>query len=116
MRARRALPVAVALLLVLTACASMPPERIAYNSIDGAKAGVAAAVSAWGDLYAQGRYTNADREKVQAGYKKFEASVAVATDLARVATNEEQKRNAMAYINAAASDLMALLRAFDVVR
>lgn len=93
----------------------MPPDRIAYNSIDGAKAGVTAAVKAWGDLYQQGRYTDADREKVKQAYQRFEASVAVAVDLSKTATNDEQKRNAMAYVNAAASDLMALLRAFNVV-
>lgn len=107
---------ALFLVSVMTACASMPPDRIAYNSIDGAKAGVNAALRAWNDLYQQGRYTDADRDKVKAAYEKFEASVAVSVDIAKVATDEDQKRNAMAYVNAAASDLMALLRAFDVVR
>ena len=111
----RAVPVLL-LCLAISACATMPPDRIAYNTIDGAKAGVEAAVKAWGDLYQQGKYTNADREKVKVAYQRFEAAVAVTVDIAKTATNEEQKRNAMAYVNAAASDLMALLRAFDVVK
>jgi len=111
---RRVLPLIVVLALV--SCASMPPDRIAYNTIDGAKASVEAAVKAWGDLYQQGRYTDADREKVKAAYQKFEAAVAVAVDLARVASDDAQKRNALAYLNAAAADIMQLLREFDVVQ
>lgn len=103
-------------LAVTSACASMPPDRFTYNSIEGAKAGVTAAVKAWGDLYTAGRYTDADREKVKKAYLKFEAAVAVAVDLSATATNPEQKKNAMAYINNAAADIMALLRAFDVVK
>lgn len=115
-RSRGFAALAIFLVLALSACASMPPDRIAYNSVEGAKDGVAAAVKAWGDLYTQGRYTEADREKVKAAYEKFEAAVAISVDIAKVATNDEQKRNAMAYVNAAASDLMRLLREFDLVK
>jgi hypothetical protein len=113
---QRNLAVVLVALVALSACASMPPDRIAYNSIDGAKAGVVSAVKAWGDLYQQGKYTDADREKVKKAYEKFEAALAVAVDIARTATNEEQKKNALAYVNAAASDIMRLLREFEVVK
>ena len=93
----------------------MPPDRVAYNTIDGAKEGVTAAVKAWGSLYQQGRYTDADRERVKAAYAKFEAAVAVAVDIAKTATNDQQKTNALAYVNAAAADLMRLLREFEVI-
>ena len=113
---QRKLAFTIVLALALVACASMPPDRIAYNSIDGAKAGVVAAIKAWNELYQQGRYTDADRAKVEAAYNKFGASVAVAVHIAKTATTEEQKTNALAYINAAASDFMRLLREFDVVK
>lgn len=114
-RVRRTAYVAV-LLVALTACASVPPDRIAYNSIEGATLGVQAAVKAFGDLYAQGKYTDTDRAKVEAAYKKYQAAALVAVDIARTATDQQQKTNALAYINAAATDLMRMLRELEVVR
>ena len=113
---RVAVPLAFFLLLTLAACATMPPDRIAYNSIEGATVGVQSAVKAWGDLYAQGKYTDTDRAKVESAYKKFQASALVAVDIAKTATDPNAKTNALAYVNAAAGDILRLLRELEVIK
>jgi hypothetical protein len=105
---------AIFLVVALAACASMPPDRIAYNTLDGVTRGVQAGVKAWGDLYAQGHYTAADRAKVEAAYKKFQAANRLAIAIAEAADSEDQKRSALAIANAAADELFALLRALGV--
>jgi hypothetical protein len=101
---------AVVLACVISACASLPPDRIAYNSIEGAVVGTQAAVKAFNELYQAGKYTDADRLKVRAAYEKFQKAAALAAAVAQAATTPEQSHSALAIINAAGDELLALIR------
>ncbi len=92
----------------------MPPDRIAFNSLDGVTRGVQAGVKAWGELYHAGHYTDADKAKVELAYRKFQAANRLAIAIAEAATDEEQKGSALAIANAAADELFALLRELGV--
>ena len=106
-----AVPLAVLLLVTMAACATMPPDRIAYNSIEGAVIGVQSAVKVWGSL---GPHSDAEVAKVKAAYEKFQAGTRLAIAIAEAATNKEQKATALSIVNAAAGDLFALLRELGV--
>jgi len=113
LRGRRSLPALAVLSLVvaLAACASMPPDRIAYNSIEGAVIGVQSAVKVWGSL---GPHDAAEVAKVKAAYEKFQAGTRLAIAIAEAATDKQQKATALTIVNAAADELFALLRELGV--
>ena len=114
-RARLVAPLALAVaLMALVACASTPPDRIAYNSLSSVTIGVQAGIKVWGELYAQGHYTDADRDKVKAAYEKFQAANRLAIAIAEAATDKDQKHSALAIANAAADELFTLLRVLGV--
>ena len=76
----------VAILLIVSACSSAPPDRIVYNSLDGAVEGVQTAMRAFNDVYQAGKATEAQRGQVLAAYAKFQVAAAAAAKIAPGAT------------------------------
>ena len=109
-------PVLVAaLVLMVVACASTPPDRIAYNSIDGCVTGVQAAVSAFKAGKAAGTIADPDgskEAKVKDVYAKFQVAVGAAIDIAAAATTPDQKNQALAIAQAAATSALSIVNAF----
>lgn len=111
MNRQRSLAVLV-LLTFLVACASTPPDRIAYTSINAAVDGVQTALKAWNEAYYQPGVKvdpakwNASRDKVQEAYVKFQASANLAVTLAKDIT---QADNALKIVNDAANQVVALI-------
>ena len=103
------------LVLAVVACASTPPDRILFNSIDDAVAGVQAAVSAFKTGKAHGLIADADgskEAKVRAAYSKFQTVAAAAVDLSVAATTPGQVSAALAVAQAAADDALSVINAF----
>lgn len=105
---------ALALLFSLASCASTP-QRIAYTSINAAVDAVQTGLKVWNEAYyipgmkVDPVTWNANRDKVQASYVKFQASAQLATTLAQDVT---QKANALQIVNDAAAPVIALLQSF----
>lgn len=112
----RAIAVA-AVILVTLACASTPPDRVAYTSINAAVDAVQTALKVWNDTYyAPGVKVdpvtwNARRDQVNAAYVKFQATAQLAVTLAQDVT---QKDNALKIISDAAGQILALIQALGV--
>src|SRR5512135_604437 len=100
------------LLTFLVACASAPPDRIAYTSISAAVDGVQAALKAWNEgYYVPGVKVdpvkwNASRDKLNAAYAQFQASAQLATTIAQDVANKDA---AQKIINDAASQIVTLI-------
>lgn len=95
------------LVLALVACASAPPDRIVYNTLDGAVTGVQTAMRAFNDLYQAGKASEADRQKVLDGYAKFQQVALTAAKIAPEAT--APNANATQVALDAASQLVTLI-------
>lgn len=110
---------AVLVLTMLVGCASSP-DRVAFNSIDGAISAAQAGVAAFKTLYNEGvkspdpvvvqRWKDND-VKARAAYAKFQKAALVATD---VAAGLGQKDSALTIVSNAYADLIETLRAFGV--
>lgn len=105
----------VAVLAILSGCGSMPPDRIAYNSIDAAVTGVQQGMKAFNEVYQKGGATDADRDKVLAAYAKFQVVAKAAVDLTRNLP-PGQDANVTALVTVAAQDLFDILRQFGVLQ
>lgn len=109
-------PVVVLLLVIyVAACASTPPDRIAYNSIDACVTGVQAAVSAFKAGKANGTIadTNGSKEAtVRNVYAKFQVAAGAAVDISDAATTPNQKNQALAIAQAAANATVSIIATF----
>lgn len=114
-RKRTFISLALVTILFAVACASTPPDRIAYTSINAAVDAVQTALKVWNEqFYSPGvkldpATWNAKRDQVQAAYTKFQASANLAVTLAQDVT---QKDNALKVVNDAAAPVIALLQSF----
>ena len=115
MNRQRSLAVLV-VLTFLVACASAPPDRIAYTSISAAVDGVQTALKAWNEGYYQPGVKvdpakwNASRDKLNTAYVQFQASAQLAATLAQDIT---QKDTAQKIINDAAGQVLLLIAALE---
>jgi hypothetical protein len=102
----------IALVLLSTSCASTPPDRVAFTSISAAVDGVQNALRAWNEGFYQPGVKvdpakwNANRDKANAAYTKFQGTARVAATLAQ---DVAQKENAQKIINDAAAQILMLL-------
>jgi hypothetical protein len=106
-------PVALVVLLAV-ACASTPPDRVAYNTIRGAVVSVQAGMSGFNVIYQSGKATEADRERVLAAYAKFQKTAALAIDIA-ASLPPGQEPNVVALVNVAAQDVFDLLKVWGLL-
>ena len=104
------------LLTFLVACASTPPDRIAYTSINAAVDGVQTALKAWNDVYYSPGVKvdpvkwNASRDQLNAAYVRFQASATLATTIAQDVTKQA---SAQQIINDAASQVLTLISVLE---
>jgi len=102
---------AVVLLLaaaVLSSCASTPPDRIAYNTLDDATTGVITAMRTFNEFYQRGKATEEQRTKVLDWYAKWQAAARLAVKIAPQATAPDPNLVTIALNNAAG--LVGLIR------
>lgn len=102
----------VVAVLLSAACASTPPDRIAYTSIDSAVTAVQLGMRGFNDLYQAGKFTKEDRAKVLDAYVKFQSVATAAATLAEKATNETEKATALDLISTAAAEVLRVVAAF----
>ena len=102
----------VILAVMAVACSGVPPSRVAFNSIQDATVGVQTAVQSFNALYQQGKFTDADREKVKAAYEKFQRVALLANSISSAATDPNAPVTALTVINAAADDFFNAVRIF----
>lgn len=113
--ARRRIFICAAVALIsfsLLACASTPPDRIAYNSIDGATTAVQTAVGVFKQMKAAGQIQDVDGSKeaqVRDAYAKFQKTALLAVDLSQDIT---QGQNALKIVSDAAVSALAVINAF----
>lgn len=88
-------------LAFLSACASTPRDRVAYNSISAAAEGVNTAMRTFNDLYQAGKATEDQRAQVLAAYAKYQAVALVAVKVAPGATAPDANLLAVALDSAA---------------
>jgi len=95
-------------LVILNAAAGCKStaDRIAYNTLDGAVSAVQAGMTGFNAYYQAGKATEEQRLQVLAAYKKFQASVNVAIDVAKLSTTGQIDMRA---VSEAAGDLLALI-------
>lgn len=116
MRQRQRLVVGCIIALFLVACASTPPDRVAYTSIDQAVNAAQASLKAWNEgFYAPGVLKdpatwNARRDKAAAAYLHFQVAARLATT---VASDLNQQANATKIASDAAADLIALIASLE---
>ncbi|MBK8138463.1 MAG: hypothetical protein IPK52_22065 [Chloroflexi bacterium] len=95
---------------VLYGCASTPPDRRAYATIDSATEAVQTSMRVFNDLYQQGKFTAADRTKVIKAYEDFRAVALAAANVAPTLTDEH--KSATDKVSAAAVELIRLVEHF----
>lgn len=98
----------LAVLAFLSACASTPPDRIAYNTLDDATAGVITGMKTFNEFYQRGKATEEQRTKVLDWYGKWQAAARLAVKIAPQATAPDPNLVAIA-LNSAA-ELVGLIR------
>ena len=94
------------------ACASTPPDRIAYTSVMSATDAVQAGMKAANDMYVAGKLTDEQRATLIAAYEKFRAIASVAVDLNPALG--PNRPTAAQLVSAAAEDVFKALAAFGV--
>lgn len=98
----------VVVAVLLAACASTPPDRIAYTTLDDAVTGVQTGMLAFNSYYQAGMATEEQRTKVLDAYRKFQAVARAAVRIAPQATAPDPDLVKVA-LNAA-SELVLMLR------
>ena len=111
-RSKRTIPLLVVVLLI-SACASTPPDRIAYNSIDAAVSSVQLGMRAFNGLYQEGKATEEQRTQVLEAYKKFQAVALSCVKISQTATATNV--DPLILITQAAEEILTLLHVFGVV-
>ena len=94
----RKAPPALVLVLLLVALPSLvgcnsttlPPDRVALNTLQSVKASAEAAITVAGTLYSQGSITDAQKAQAITLYKQIEASSKTAAAALRFATTQGQ--------------------------
>lgn len=99
--------------LFLASCASAPPDRVAYRTIDDVVTTVQAGMKAFNVLYQSGKFTEQDRDKALDYYAKFQAGARLAEQVARGAA-ENREAKALAIADAAAEPLLEFLARMGV--
>ena len=102
--------VLVVVALVSGACASTPPDRVAYTTISAAVDAVQTGMAAFNDLYQQGKFTTQDRADVLNAYAQFQAVARAAAQAAQGATAPNP--DVMKILSDAAFDALKIIRAF----
>ena len=107
---RTTLPVVAVVSILALGCATTPPDRIAYTTIDQAVNAVQTAMRAFNDLYQQGKLTDADRLRALDAYAKFQAVAKSAVVIAQSATGPNPDVSRV--ITDAALEALKVLQAF----
>lgn len=116
--ATRARGGAFLLVLALTvACAGTSPDRIAYNTIDGAVDAVQTALGVFNVAYQSGVQTdptmwNDRRVKAKAAYEKFQVTARSATKLSQEALDPQHQTSAVKLASDAAVEALGIIQAF----
>lgn len=100
----------LAAVVFFVGCASTPPDRIAYNTLDDATAGVLTGMKTFNEFYQAGKATEEQRTKVLGWYAKWQAAARLAVKIAPQATAPDPNLVAIA-LNSAA-ELVGLIRQF----
>lgn len=74
-------------IVVIGGCGSMPPDRIAFNTVKGASETVVLSMKVFNDMYQDGHFKAADREKVLRAYADFKIVAEAAVDLGPTVTD-----------------------------
>ena len=117
MRQRHPTIVTTALLLavLLTACASIPPDRAVLNSIETIKASAVSTMTVIGGLYMQGQITEAQKAQAITIYNKLQAGCKAVAAGASTVTTVQQGTDLTAPLQALATQLSALLVQFQTI-
>jgi hypothetical protein len=123
------LMVSISLILSPLAGCNTTPQRAAFNAEQGAQVTIEAAMNGWGDYVAQYHPSAAQEAKVKAAYEKYQLAAVAVLDAeqmvealasstnsppAAVQTATLQKNDAEHQAAIALSDLVGLLRSFNV--
>jgi len=109
----------VAVLAVLTgACAGTSPDRVAYQTIDGAVSAVQTSLSAFNDLYQVGVKTdpvtwNDRRTKAKDAYEKFQATALAAAKLSQQVLDPQHRASIVEMVSTAAAEALRIIQAFN---
>jgi hypothetical protein len=108
----------VAVLAFTSACAGTSPDRVAYNSIDGAVSAVQTSLAAFNDLYQVGVKTdpvtwNDRRTKAKDAYEKFQATALAAAKLSQQVLDPQHRTSIVEMVSTAAAEALRIIQAFN---
>lgn len=109
-----------ALLVIITltvACAGTSPDRVAFNTIDGATDAVQSTLAVFGELYREGVKTdpvtwNENRARAKAAYERYQATALAAVNLSQKVLDPTHQTSIVEMVSVAASETIKVIRAF----
>ena len=116
-RARAGVLFVLVLAVLTSACAGTSPDRVAYNSIDGAVNAVQTSLAAFNDLYQVGVKTdpvtwNDRRTKAKDAYEKFQATALAAAKLSQQVLDPQHRASIVEMVSTAAAEALRIIQAF----
>lgn len=110
-RASRAIPLLV-LVAFLTACVSATPSVQCFKSVQGVAQTVDAAMNVAGDLYRQGKITDAQKAQILDVYGKYQKAAHLAIDGCQIVQDQGSADRLAADVGVAAADVVKLIQSF----
>ena len=108
---RAALAPVLVLVLLAAACASVPPQRVALNSLQGVRASVVAAVQVFNAGYQQNQFSEAQRTALGTLYNKYVAADSLAATALGATTVGSDPNAILAQVTVVAADVIKFVAA-----
>lgn len=117
-RARAGVLFVLVLAVLTSACAGTSPDRVAYNSIDGAVSAVQTSLTAFNEAYQVGVRTdpatwNEHRAKAKDAYEKFQATALAAANLSQKVLDPQHRASIVEMVSTAAAEALRIIQAFN---